>query len=93
VKTSSLDFAPTLIQLLGLPANRPNPFMGLSMFSDRQVTPLALGMNYGKELLVWDRARAAPDLFNMPESGEPRSLFNVLHYAEALENTNRMWLQ
>jgi phosphoglycerol transferase MdoB-like AlkP superfamily enzyme len=93
VRASSVDFAPTMIQLLGLPAKQPNPFMGLSMFSDRQATSLALGMNYGKQLLVWDRAQDAPEIYpTRPEDGRPRALFDVLRYAQAIEHENRLWL-
>ncbi len=38
VRASSLDLAPTLWQLAGLPARRRNPFLGRSILGDRQKT-------------------------------------------------------
>jgi lipoteichoic acid synthase len=93
VRSTSIDFAPTLIQLLGLPSQQPNPFMGLSMFSDRQQTPIALGFNYGKDLLFWERTRATPIIYHTPKRGVPRQLFNVLRYEQQLERDHRIWFR
>ncbi len=58
VRASSLDLAPTLWQLAGLPARRRNPFLGRSIFGDRQKTLGSLSMSAYQELryLVQDPA-------------------------------------
>jgi hypothetical protein len=93
VRSTSIDFAPTLIQLLGLPSHQPNPFMGLSMFGDRQQTPIALGFNYGTDVLMWERTRAEPAIYHKPKKGLPRQLFDVLRYEQQLERDHRIWFR
>ena len=93
VRSTSIDFAPTLIQLLGLPSQQLNPFMGLSMFGDRQQTPIALGFNYGTDVLVWERTRDAPTIYHQPKTGRPRQLWNILRYEQQLERDHRIWFR
>ena len=93
VRSTSIDFAPTVVQLLDLPSRQANAFMGLSMFSDRQHTPIALGFNYGRDVLLWERARATPQIYHSPARGVARQLFDVLRYEQQLERDRRIWFR
>lgn len=94
--TSSIDFAPSLLQLLAIP-NRPNPFVGRSMFTDRAGLKGGPGEGDG-DVLIWEGGKPrvvstkwmdceAPDLAADPACGVAR----IVRYIERVEWTNRVW--
>jgi len=78
-QASSVDFAPSLLQLLGI-KNESNSFMGQSIFSDRQKKPGAIGLMYNKRMFLADSGNyRAEDLTikncrRKSTSGEKRTL-------------------
>ena len=93
VRASSVDFAPTVMQLLGLPGHRANSFMGLSLFGDRQRTPIALGFTYNKDVLLWDRAQAKPEIHHSPTDGRALQFLNILRFEQQMERDHRLWFR
>lgn len=94
-RTSSLDLAPSLLQLLHI-ASRPNPFLGLSMFSDRQEFHGGPGESDSGDILSWEDGQ--PDVTNTDIScsdarseGHPCALRRVVAYLQWLDRTNRIW--
>ena len=84
---TSVDLAPSLAHLLGI-RDRETPWLGRSIFGDRQRTRGALGFIYGKHLLTIDDA--GPHIDDQPEA-DATSLRAVLNYTQALEAQGRVW--
>jgi lipoteichoic acid synthase len=88
---TSLDFAPSLIQLLGLP-QRPNPFLGRSIFSSRSRHDEGPGIAViGLDAFLVDRNGIA-------RRGHPRGyakelwrVQRLMRYLADLEENNRIW--
>lgn len=93
VRATSVDFAPTVMQLLGLPSHRANSFMGLSLFGDRQRTPVALGFTYNKDVLLWDRAQDKPEIHHSPTEGRALQFLNILRFEQQMERDHRLWFR
>jgi phosphoglycerol transferase MdoB-like AlkP superfamily enzyme len=93
VRASSVDFAPTVMQLLGLSSHRANSFMGLSLFGDRLQTPTALGFTYNKDVLIWDRARSRPQIAHSPKTGRARQFLDILRFEQQMERDHRLWFR
>ena len=51
--TTSIDFTPSLLQLLGI-QELPNAFLGLSMFSDRPQVRPGFAFAWGRDLTDWN---------------------------------------
>lgn len=86
---TSLDFAPSLLHMLNIP-NRKNPFMGLSIFTDRK----AIGKNIGfTSNILYDIKREGIKIYlaknKNPEEGQ--SLFKIIQYMMEIEIQDRIW--
>ena len=85
--TTSVDFAPTIAHLLGV-QQRETPWLGHSIFGDRQAFSGALGFIYSKHLLTIDAA--GPHIDSQPKE-EAAALRAVLAYTQGLEAQGRIW--
>jgi hypothetical protein len=90
VRTTSIDFAPTVLQLLEIPRPRANAFLGLSMFGDRAGLGGGLGLVYNNSLFYWDGGD--PKIVD-DKSCDPDACgaLAVLKYNQRLEAENRLW--
>ena len=91
VHTTSIDLAPSLLQLLGAP-NRRNPFLGRSMFTDRPAGSHGHGMIRGRKLLYWKDGQPH-DIHRKKcvQREYPCSMFRVLRYSLRMEEADRLW--
>jgi hypothetical protein len=94
--TSSIDFAPSALHLLGLKETKA-PFLGHSIFSNRDSYPLA-GLTGGhNQILFKDRNGVWQKLtdFNKeklhPLEAHHRDRYDFMMYAESLERSNHLW--
>jgi hypothetical protein len=105
--TTSIDLAPSLLQLVGI-QNQRNTFLGLSMFSDRTAVRGGFAFAWGRDLTDW---RNESDLFTISTrdcnlrldlleelaaggAGPAQAclMYQVLNYAHRMEADNRMWV-
>ncbi len=88
---TSVDFAPSLIHLLGLP-QRPNPFLGRSIFSSQAGHDRGPGIALiGTDLFLVDRNGIAR---KGRLGGHAREFWRVqrlMRYLADLEESNRIW--
>jgi hypothetical protein len=89
VFSSSLDLAPSLLQLLGI-RNEANSFMGLSLFGDRQQYPKALGLMYNTKLSIADKNQyqvksLSPEACSPPYQESLCALYNTIRYSHYLQ--------
>jgi hypothetical protein len=87
---SSLDLAPTLIHLLGLP-NRKNPFLGTSLFDPQGRTRAAAVYSMGEKLYIASKDGIAPLAKNPAAAVGFEHINKILHYVKSLEANNRIW--
>lgn len=91
--TSSIDLAPSLLHLIGA-ADHENPFIGVSMFSDRGRLRGGPG-KAGNQVLLWENGvPAIAEVGGCAEQDHPGHacrLDRVIRYLEWLEQSNRVW--
>ena len=88
---TSVDFTPSLIHLLGLP-QRPNPFLGRSIFSPRETRDPEPGIALiGPELFLVDRNGIARRGHLGEEAPEFWRVQRIVRYLTGLEEKNRIW--
>jgi phosphoglycerol transferase MdoB-like AlkP superfamily enzyme len=88
---TSLDFTPSLIHLLGLP-QRPNPFLGRSIFPERESRERGPGIAaIGPELFLVDRAGIARRGRLGGHATEFWRIQRLMRYLAALEESDRIW--
>jgi hypothetical protein len=88
---TSVDFTPSLIHLLGLP-QRPNPFLGRSIFSSRARDDLGPGIaSIGLDLFFVDRIGIARKERLLGRAREFRRVQRFMRYLADLEESNRIW--
>ncbi len=85
--TTSLDFAPTLAQLLRLP-NELTPWLGWSALGDRWRFEGAVGLIYGKHLLTTGRSGSRRG--DEDEAGRA-ALVGAVQWTQQLEADGRGW--
>lgn len=86
---TSVDFAPSLIHLLGLP-QRPNPFLGRSIFSPRREHEPGIVL-IGPELFFVDRDGIARRGRLGAHAREYWKVQRFMRYLADLEESNRIW--
>ena len=88
---TSVDFTPSLIHLLGLP-QRPNPFLGRSIFSSRDGHDLGPGIALiGTDLFFVDRNGIARRGRLGEHAREFWKVQRFVRYLADLEESNRIW--
>ncbi len=88
---TSLDFTPSLIHLLGLP-QRPNPFLGRSIFSSHARNDRGLGIALiGTDLFFVDRNGIARRGRLREHAKEFWKVQRFVRYLADLEERNRIW--
>ncbi len=88
---TSLDFTPSLIHLLGLP-QRPNPFLGRSIFSSHAGDDRGLGIALiGTDLFFVDRSGIARRGRLREHAREFWKVQRFMRYLADLEERNRIW--
>ncbi len=85
--TTSVDFAPTLAQLLQL-RNEPVPWLGWSALGDRWRFEGAVGLIYGKHLLTTGRAGSRRGGEDEPAQA---ALVDAVRWTQQLEADGRGW--
>lgn len=95
--TSSIDLAPSLLQLVDAP-DSANAFVGWSLFSDRPRFRGGPGQGESRDLLRWEDGRPiveevdAESCRDRPASETHAcSLLRVITYLQSLEKDNRLW--
>jgi lipoteichoic acid synthase len=88
---TSLDFAPSLIHLLGLP-QRPNPFLGRSIFSSRARRDRGPGIAVvGTDAFLVDRNGIARRSHPGRYARELWRVQRLMRFFADLEESNRIW--
>jgi hypothetical protein len=88
---TSVDFTPTLIHLLGLP-QRPNPFLGCSIFPSRAGRDHGPGIaSIGPELFLVDRDGVSRRGRLRQHAKEFWRVQRLMRYLADLEESNRIW--
>ena len=104
--TTSIDFTPSLLQLLGI-QELPNSFLGLSMFSDRSAVRGGFAFAWGRDMTDWNDEgglftvstiqcdKRLDQLEELAAAGKRPAqaclMYDVLSFAHAMEESNRMW--
>lgn len=94
--STSLDFAPTIAQLMGV-ANRRNAFLGLSLFTERPQTAGGVGIfNRGDVAIIDGRGAQVAKLANgqcaSPAAGDTACrLLHVIRYYWEMDREDRIW--
>ncbi|MCP3972840.1 MAG: sulfatase-like hydrolase/transferase [Rhodobacteraceae bacterium] len=90
-RTTSIDLAPSLLQLLGAP-NVRNPFLGRSMFSDRPAGSHGHGLIRGRKLLYWKDGQPHDIRRQDCETREyPCAMFPLLRFSLQMAEADRLW--
>ncbi|RYZ83110.1 MAG: hypothetical protein EOP04_20620 [Proteobacteria bacterium] len=89
--STSIDFAPSLIHLMGFP-NTKNPFLGTSLFMENRKVYEGLGLvSIGEESFLVDE-----DMIHSPKESEKRTVAlkladKVMRFSKKCELENRLW--
>jgi lipoteichoic acid synthase len=89
INTSSIDFAPSILQLMGV-KNQPNPFLGLSMFSDRKDKEGGVGLIYAKRYFYWKDGKPIIKIFGCKKKDNCPA-YNAAVYLAYLDRSGRIW--
>jgi phosphoglycerol transferase MdoB-like AlkP superfamily enzyme len=88
--STSLDFTPSLIHYLGL-KNQPNPFLGRSIFSQKE-RPVHLGVSVIEpEIFIIDGNRIHNEKNSTLYRQDLLLLKKFLHISHALELSDKLW--
>lgn len=88
---SSIDFAPTLVHLLGLP-NEQNSFLGNSIFENDDKAYQNQGVAaYGESTYLIDRERIHTEMQKGQYDADLDLLSRYIHYVQGLEIKNRIY--
>ena len=89
---TSVDFAPTLIHLLGLP-NHENPFMGTSLFDPASKAYADFGISSaGQEYFLVHRNRIHEYRLSDRHREKLKLIRKVVRFSQQVEVTHRLWV-
>ncbi len=89
--TTSIDFAPSLVHMLGFP-NQPNPFLGTSIFDSETRKTRGTGVAYFDHHFHLVCSKGVQILGLDAEDGmKLAQIQKILNYTKALEKTGRIW--
>lgn len=88
---SSIDLAPTLVHLLGMP-NERNSFLGTSIFDKSNITYASRGVAaYGESTYLIDRERIHTEQQSQSQAVQLDLLSRYIRYVQGLEIKNRIY--
>jgi hypothetical protein len=100
VGTTSIDFAPTVLDLLGI-KHAETPFLGRSIFAQRSDARIAAGLAFQGRLLVvqnhGERKVRHLSLKDCPNEGrfdqmqDDCAIYRVLRYSQYITEQNSLW--
>ncbi len=89
--TTSLDIAPSLLQMLNI-KNSKNPFLGLSLFTDRPPISPKIAIYRSKFFIIDKNGLKAYSRKKINQySKKVKTALNIIEFSRQMEQQNRLW--
>ncbi len=87
--TTSIDFAPTVVQVLNL-QSKENSFLGHSIFKDRRKYKSGIGI-FRDKLFTIEKDKAEAHNLDNKAPATIKSLYKLIRYSQQIQNDKRLW--